>query len=79
MLVMFVFNDIDPPSEDTLHSSISEVAIGNAVAVSALFAFLKAMMPLVKSPMHYLHLMLILHLFTHLIHKPTSLPVENQA
>ena len=79
MLVMFVLYNVDPPSEDTLHSSISEVAIGNAVAISALFALLKAMMPLVKSPMHHLHLMLILHLFTHLIHKPTSLPVENQA
>ena len=55
MLVIFVFNDIDPSSEDTLHSSIPKVAISDAVSVSALFAFLVAMMPFIESPMHYLH------------------------
>ena len=78
MLVMFILHDIDPLSEDTLNRSKSEVAIGNAVAVSPLFAFLVAIMPFIKSLMHYLHLMLIFHLFTHLIHELATLPVENQ-
>ena len=78
MLVEFALYHFDPPSEGALHSSISKVAIGDSEAVSALFAFLKAMMPFVKRPMHCLHLVLILHLLTHLIHKPTTLPVEDQ-
>ena len=75
---MFALYDFGPSTEDALHHSISKVSISDTDAVSALLAFLKAMMPFVESPMHCLHLMLILHLFTHLIHKPTALPVEDK-
>ena len=78
MFVVFVLHDIDPLSEDTLHRSKSEVAIGNAIAVSSLFAFLIAMMPFIESLVQYLHLMLIFHLFTHLIHELATLPVKDQ-